>query len=32
MNETIKTILARRSVRAYDSRPVESEKIDLLLE
>ncbi|MGI6333928.1 MAG: nitroreductase family protein [Saccharofermentanales bacterium] len=32
MNETIKTILARRSVRAYKDKPVEADKIDLLLE
>lgn len=32
MNETIKTILSRRSVRSYDNKPVESDKIELLLE
>ncbi|HNT24044.1 MAG TPA: nitroreductase family protein [Anaerolineales bacterium] len=32
MNETIKTILERRSVRSYESTPVEKEKIDLILQ
>ncbi|MBN2147377.1 MAG: nitroreductase family protein [Anaerolineales bacterium] len=32
MNETIKNILARRSVRSYESTPVEKEKISILLE
>lgn len=30
--DRIKVILARRSIRAYENRPVEPEKIDLLLE
>lgn len=32
MNETIQSILARRSVRSYEAKAVETEKIDLLLE
>lgn len=32
MNETIKTILARRSVRSYEQKPVEAEKINAILE
>lgn len=31
MNETIKNILTRRSIRSYESRPVEREKIQLIL-
>jgi nitroreductase len=31
-NETINTILARRSIRKYEDKPVEREKIDLILE
>ena len=30
--DNVKAILARRSIRAYENRPVEPEKIDLLLE
>ncbi len=32
MNPTIETILRRRSIRKYTSKPVEPEKIDLLLQ
>ena len=32
MNETIQTILSRRSVRSYEKRPVESEKITTIME
>ncbi|MBL7054315.1 nitroreductase family protein [Candidatus Woesearchaeota archaeon] len=32
MNEIIKTIKERRSIRAYESKPVEKEKIDQILE
>ncbi len=32
MNETIKTILERRSCRSYDGRPVEQEKIAQIIE
>jgi len=32
MNETITSILARRSVRSYEQKPVESEKIAAILE
>ncbi len=32
MNETIKTIKERRSVRAYKDKPIEKEKIDEILE
>ena len=32
MNETIQTILARRSIRNYTPTPVEREKIDLILQ
>jgi nitroreductase len=32
MNETIKSILGRRSVRSYEKRPVEKEKIDAIIE
>jgi nitroreductase len=32
MNETIQTILSRRSIRSYEPTPVEREKIDLILE
>jgi nitroreductase len=32
MNETVKTILARRSIRSYEKRPVEAEKIALIME
>ena len=32
MNETIKSILSRRSVRSYENKPVEGELIDILLE
>jgi nitroreductase len=32
MNETINTILTRRSIRSYESTPVEREKIDLILQ
>jgi nitroreductase len=31
MNETIQTILTRRSIRSYEARSVESEKIELIL-
>lgn len=31
MNETIKSILERRSIRSYDLRPVEKEKIETIL-
>lgn len=32
MNETIRTILARRSMRSYEARPVEEEKLAAILE
>jgi nitroreductase len=32
MNEAIKTILTRRSIRSYEARMVEAEKIDIILE
>ena len=32
MNETINTILSRRSIRSYTSAPVEREKIDIILQ
>jgi len=32
MNETIKTILSRRSIRSYETKPVEPEKIEAILE
>jgi nitroreductase len=32
MNETIRTILSRRSVRSYEPDPVESDKLDLILQ
>ena len=32
MNETVKTILTRQSCRSYNGRPVEQEKIEILLE
>ena len=32
MNETIHTILTRRSIRSYESKPVERDKIDLILQ
>ncbi len=32
MNETIKTILARRSVRAYEPRPVPQEDLELIVQ
>jgi nitroreductase len=32
MNETIQTILSRRSIRSYTSTPVERDKIDLILQ
>lgn len=32
MNETIQTILTRRSNRSYLDKPVEKEKIDLILQ
>ena len=31
-NETIQTILSRRSIRSYEAKPVEREKIDLILQ
>lgn len=32
MNETIESILNRRSIRKYEAKPVEQEKIDLIIE
>lgn len=32
VNETLKTLIERRSVRAYDGRPVEDETLDLILQ
>lgn len=32
MNETIESILNRRSIRKYETKPVEQEKIDLIIE
>ena len=32
MNETLKTLKTRRSVRQYDPRPVEREKLEAILE
>ena len=32
MNETIRTILSRRSVRKYKPDPVEKDKLDLILQ
>lgn len=32
MNDTIKSILGRRSIRSYEARPVEKDKIELILD